>query len=619
MREDQQQRYGHGDVEEEEDPASRPSGQEDAEEGELVGEIVTNNEYNSSDDLPPRKRAREDRHTGRSEAPGTKGIGSSRRPHRGDSHVGALGEESEDDSEYMRRVEAALQVQQEDDDAVIEARRRRRREILAKYERRVDDNAGPEEHHHDVDMLPPTERKDEQQEEEVKEKEEHAMDTENANGLNHRDNGIRIIAGESDNNDIDVAPVIGQQDKKTDNNVSSDDVDDIFADTPLDETTKHDGVSQKPAASKGLVDSYDDAEGYYNFQVGEIIRSRYEVFATHGRGVFSSVLRARDVKHLEQGMSKDACPQVAVKVIRANDTMYKAGQTERVILNKLSQADPDGKKHCIRLLDSFDYRNHLCLVFEPMAMNLRDLTKKYGRGIGLSINAVRIYATQMLIALQHLKHCGVLHADIKPDNILVNDKRTVIKICDFGSAMFSGDNEITPYLVSRFYRSPEVILGLPYDHPMDMWSIGCVMYELFTGQILFKGRSNNEMLKYIMDVKGPFPKKMLKKAEFAFKHFDMTDATMAFAMEEPDPVTHQIVKRMIPNPQKQAGFSKLLAHQSDNKKKVNQLADLLERMFALEPEKRITPLDALQHPFIKEQTISNPYMAQAPRAIRHTT
>eukprot|EP00889_Picochlorum_renovo_P005767 jgi/Picre1/32797/NNA_008128.t1 len=515
----------------------------------------------------------------------------------------------------MRRVEAALQVQQEDDDAVIEARRRRRREILAKYERRVD-----EEHHHDVDTLPPTERKRATRRRRSERKEEHAMDTENANGLNHRDNGIRIIAGESDNNDIDVAPVIGQQDKKTENNnVSSDDVDDIFADTPLDETTKHDGVSQKPAASKGLVDSYDDAEGYYNFQVGEIIRSRYEVFATHGRGVFSSVLRARDVKHLEQGMSKDACPQVAVKVIRANDTMYKAGQTERVILNKLSQSDPDGKKHCIRLLDSFDYRNHLCLVFEPMAMNLRDLTKKVRARDWIEYQRcenIRHSNAHCIAAFETLWRPPRRH---QPDNILVNDKRTVIKICDFGSAMFSGDNEITPYLVSRFYRSPEVILGLPYDHPMDMWSIGCVMYELFTGQILFKGRSNNEMLKYIMDVKGPFPKKMLKKAEFAFKHFDMTDATMAFAMEEPDPVTHQIVKRMIPNPQKQAGFSKLLAHQSDNKRKVNQLADLLERMFALEPEKRITPLDALQHPFIKEQTISNPYMAQAPRAIRHTT
>ena len=68
----------------------------------------------------------------------------------------------------------------------------------------------------------------------------------------------------------------------------------------------------------------------------------------------------------------------------------------------------------------------------------------------------------MLISLYHLRNCGVLHADVKPDNILVSASRTMVKLADFGSAMFSGDNEITPYLVSRFYRAPEVILGLKY-------------------------------------------------------------------------------------------------------------------------------------------------------------
>jgi serine/threonine-protein kinase PRP4 len=389
---------------------------------------------------------------------------------------------------------------------------------------------------------------------------------------------------------------------------------DMFADTPEDDAVNNE---RKQVSTKGLKDNYDDAEGYYNFQVGEVIGSRYEVFATHGRGVFSSVLRARDLRDYKNDQDKDSCPQVAVKVIRANDTMYKAGQTEKVILNKLLQADPEGKKHCIRMLNSFEYRNHLCLVFEPMAMNLRDLTKKYGRGIGLSLNAVRVYATQMFIALLHLKTCGVLHADIKPDNILINERRTVIKICDFGSAMFSGDNEITPYLVSRFYRAPEVILGLPYDYPMDMWSIGCVIFELCTGQILFKGRSNNEMLKYMMDVKGPFPKKMLKKAEFAFRHFDLKDATMSFALEEQDPVTKQPIRRIISNPTKKEGLSKLLMNESDNKKKLLQLVDLLERIFVLEPEKRITPLDALKHPFIvSEATPKNPHLSQAPRSLK---
>ena len=113
-------------------------------------------------------------------------------------------------------------------------------------------------------------------------------------------------------------------------------------------------------------------------------------------------------------------------------------------------------------------------------INLRELTKKYGRGIGLNIAAVSKYSAQMLISLYHLRNCGVLHADIKPDNILVSASRTMVKLADFGSAMFSGDNEITPYLVSRFYRSPEVILGLKYGELLAL----CVLMSHMHSQLL---------------------------------------------------------------------------------------------------------------------------------------
>ena len=102
-------------------------------------------------------------------------------------------------------------------------------------------------------------------------------------------------------------------------------------------------------------------------------------------------------------------------------------------------------------------------VFEHMEMNLRELTRKVGVGRGIRIDAVGQLALQMLLALKHLRSNDVLHADIKPDNILINARMNKIKLCDLGSATFRGShNEPTPYLVSRFYRSPEVILGLPY-------------------------------------------------------------------------------------------------------------------------------------------------------------
>eukprot|EP00775_Hariotina_reticulata_P005775 gene5775-6014_t len=278
--------------------------------------------------------------------------------------------------------------------------------------------------------------------------------------------------------------------------------------------------------------------------------------------------------------------------------MSKAAALEQRILRLLADKDAENKKHIIRLLRTFEYRHHVCMVFEPMDMNLRELTLKYGRNVGLNISAVAIYAAQLLVALRHLQQCKVLHADIKPDNILVNARRSKVKICDLGSAMLAGENERTPYLVSRFYRSPEVILGLAYDFPMDIWSVGCVLYELFTGKILFPGRSNNEMLKLMMDVKGPFPKKMLKKGIFVEKHFE-DDAQLSFAMVEDDPVTKQPVRRVIPNPTVKHNFAQLLAKAEGDKTQLAALADLLERMLALDPEKRIEPDAALRHPFVK--------------------
>lgn len=99
---------------------------------------------------------------------------------------------------------------------------------------------------------------------------------------------------------------------------------------------------------------------------------------------------------------------------------YKAGMEELIILKKLVGADPEDKRHCVRFISSFKYRNHLCLVFESLHMNLREVLKKFGRNIGLHLTAVRAFSKQLFIALKHLKNCGVLHCDIKPDNMLVS-------------------------------------------------------------------------------------------------------------------------------------------------------------------------------------------------------
>ncbi|KAL8167244.1 hypothetical protein V2J09_008743 [Rumex salicifolius] len=365
--------------------------------------------------------------------------------------------------------------------------------------------------------------------------------------------------------------------------------DDIFGASPAEvrKTGKGDGLL---VDKSGLYDNWDDPEGYYGYRLGEILDGRYEVTAAHGKGVFSTVVRARDLKAGNGGPE-----EVAIKIIRNNDTMLKAGMEELIILKKLVGADPDDRRHCVRYISSFKYRNHLCLVFESLHMNLREVLKKFGRNIGLKLTAVRAYSKQLFIALKHLRNCGVLHCDIKPDNMLVNDAKNVLKLCDFGNAMFAGKNEVTPYLVSRFYRAPEIILGLTYDHPLDIWSVGCCLYELYTGKVLFPGPSNNDMLRLHMELKGPFPKKMLRKGAFTAQHFDHD---LNFLSIEEDLVTKKSMRRLIVNIKPKDIGTIIKGSPGDDPKMLANFKDLLDKMFVLDPDKRLTISQALSHPFI---------------------
>ncbi|XP_072763919.1 uncharacterized protein Prp4k [Anoplolepis gracilipes] len=353
------------------------------------------------------------------------------------------------------------------------------------------------------------------------------------------------------------------------------------------------GKRQGGPDNPSLTDNWDDAEGYYRVRVGETLDMRYIVYGYTGQGVFSNVVRARDTARGNL--------DVAVKIIRNNEIMHKTGLKELEILRKLNDFDAEDRFHCLRLFRHFFHKNHLCMVFEPLAMNLREVLKKYGKDVGLHVKAVRSYTQQLFLALKLLKRANILHADIKPDNILVSESKLVLKLCDFGSASHAHENEITPYLVSRFYRAPEIILGIPYDFGIDMWSVGCTIYELYTGKIMFSGKTNNQMLKYFMDLKGKMPNKLIRKGTFKDQHFD---SNCNFLYHEVDKVTERekvVVMSTLPATRDlsaELGGNSLPPEQN---RKVGQLKDLLERTLMLDAGKRITVNHALAHPFIQEK------------------
>lgn len=340
--------------------------------------------------------------------------------------------------------------------------------------------------------------------------------------------GHTVLHGESIAETIETKEDSGAQDDATANagERADDDEFDMFADDiDVDNyASKHtkavrgqDGSAQASQADdKGGILEGDDKDGYYKIRIGEILDGRYQVQATLGRGMFSGVARAVDINTKQV---------VAIKMMRNNDALRKGGYTEIAILQKLNDADPENRKHIVKFERHFDYRGHLCMAFENLSMNLREVLRKFGNNVGINLGATRTYAYQIFVSLAHMRKCSIVHADLKPDNILVNEQRNVLKICDLGTAIDRSDaatahNQITPYLVSRFYRAPEIILGMPYDYGVDMWSIGCTLYELYTGKILFTGDSNNQMLKAIMEIRGRLTPKLFRRGQLSAAHFD---------------------------------------------------------------------------------------------------
>ncbi|KAK2197280.1 bifunctional Protein kinase-like domain superfamily/Protein kinase domain/Protein kinase [Babesia duncani] len=356
----------------------------------------------------------------------------------------------------------------------------------------------------------------------------------------------------------------------------------------------------KATKPHALAEEWDDSEGYYQATIGEVMSSRYTVVSELlGKGVFSNVVKCFDA---------ETKMHVAVKVIRNNDMMFRAAEKEIEILKSLQEADVDGKSHVVRLLDRFDYKGHLCMVLPWYWGNLRSALKKNGGGTGLSVATLHSYTRQLFTALRHLSRCRIMHADLKPDNILVNDSFTTIQVADLGSASDESENDITAYLVSRFYRAPEIILGLRYDCKIDVWSAAATIYELATGEILFPGCSNNQMLRIMMQYKGKIPTKMIRQGQFGTMHFD---EELNFISHELDPFTKKPTIRKIRDLratrsitdsilEKQSWIKANIPKRDALIKKLRQLGHLLEKCLALNPNKRPTPQEALDHPFITE-------------------
>jgi serine/threonine-protein kinase PRP4 len=381
---------------------------------------------------------------------------------------------------------------------------------------------------------------------------------------------------------------------------------------------------------------WDDAEGYYKTVVGEVISLEptvasssqsastsasvsFRVLGVVGKGVFATVLKCSVISN---STSIEMPPMVAIKSIRHNEVMAKAAEIEIRTLQRLK-----GSTGIVPLLlpttpAPLEHRGHTMLVFSFMEYNLRDVLQKFGKGVGLSLQAVRSYFAQLLSAATHLKKHDIIHADLKPDNILVSADFGVVQLADFGSAVdvnSPGLNQPTPYLISRFYRPPEVIMGLIPTFAVDLWSIAVTVAELFLGEVVFRGKSNNDMLYVFMQHLGAFSNRVIRQHMVQCqrlplpRHFQQEGPNYVFMRVTDDPVTGEPVRKMLSLLPRNSDDKFLLAtplnqqllkakSAKDTRALVNRFSDLLQKCLALDPTRRVPLKDALQHEFFRAET-----------------
>ncbi|KAI8356625.1 kinase-like domain-containing protein [Choanephora cucurbitarum] len=316
---------------------------------------------------------------------------------------------------------------------------------------------------------------------------------------------------------------------------------------------------------------FDDEHGNYKIVIQDHLAYRYEMLDLLGRGSFGQVVKCYDHK---------TGNRVAIKLIRNKKRFHAQGLTEINILKKLIEWDSEDQHHTIRMVDYFHFRNHLCIAFECLSMNLYEFIKS-NHFRGFSLQLIQKMTIQILQSLSMLANHDVIHCDLKPENIMLkHPAKSAIKVIDFGSSCLESERVYT-YIQSRFYRSPEVILGLSYHKSIDMWSVGCIAAELYTGMPLFPGENEQEQLSCIMEVMGLPDKYLIERCSRRHLFFDV--------LGQPRIVPNSKGKKRIPGsrPLRQA-------------LKCNDevFISFVEQCLSWDPSKRLTPQEALKHDWI---------------------
>ncbi|XP_021950407.2 probable serine/threonine-protein kinase dyrk2 isoform X1 [Folsomia candida] len=331
----------------------------------------------------------------------------------------------------------------------------------------------------------------------------------------------------------------------------------------------------------------DDEDGHLIYRNGDILLQRYKIMDTLGEGTFGKVVKVRD-------LNKDRC--LALKIIKNVEKYREAAKLEINVLKKLAEKDPKNSL-CVKMLDWFDYHGHMCIAFEMLGLSVFDFLKDNSYH-PYPLEQVRHIAYQMCHAVKFLHENQLTHTDLKPENILFCSsdydisfdnrrkkgfrrvKNSEVRLIDFGSATFDYEHHST-IVSTRHYRAPEVILELGWAQPCDVWSLGCIMFELYLGITLFQTHDNREHLAMMERILGPIPSRMARKTKSKYFYHGKLD------WDERSSAGRYVRDNCHP----------LMRYMKTDDEDTRQLFDLIRKMLEYEAPQRITLTESLSHPF----------------------
>ncbi|XP_069700157.1 dual specificity protein kinase CLK2 isoform X2 [Periplaneta americana] len=351
---------------------------------------------------------------------------------------------------------------------------------------------------------------------------------------------------------------------------------------------QHKYPSAMVATSSRAPSVEDDEDGHLIYRHGDVLQDRYKILATLGEGTFGKVVKVKDL-HADHVM--------ALKIIKNVEKYREAAKLEINALEKIAEKDPECRHLCVKMLDWFDYHGHMCIAFEMLGLSVFDFLKDNNYQ-PYPLETVRHVAYQLCYSVKFLHDNKLTHTDLKPENILFVDsdfeitynskkkrdirrvKRTDVRLIDFGSATFDHEHHST-IVSTRHYRAPEVILELGWSQPCDVWSIGCIIFELYLGITLFQTHDNREHLAMMERILGPIPYRMARKTKTKYFYHGKLD------WDEKSSAGRYVRENCKP----------LHRYQNSDDEDHRQLFDLIARMLEYEPSSRLTLGEALRHPF----------------------